>query len=650
MAVTVRPYGTWPAAIGAEQISRVPARGFNCVHVEPGRVRWIESRPAEGGRAVVVESRDGTVSDVTPAGFNVRTRVHEYGGGAAWYHGDTVFFSEFSTGRLHRQDGPGAEPRPITPEPERPNALRYADGRVRADGSTVVCVRERHEGDAVHNELVALPADGSAEPRIVASGHDFYAAPRFDPAGRRLAWLSWDHPQMPWDGTELWVAAVAEDGTLAEPRLAAGGPDEAILAPQWSPDGRLHFCTDRGGWWNLHCIEEDGTERALTRFAGAEIGGPAWVFGMSRYAFLDDARIACVVTRGASDTLEFLDPETGALEAAGLPWTAYFDTALAAGAGRLVYSAASPTEPDTLVALELATGREETLRRSLDVELDPAGVSVPRAIEFPTGDGGVAHAFYYPPASGEWEGPEGERPPLRVICHGGPTGHTTPHLDLETQYFTQRGIGVVDVNYRGSTGFGRAYRRLLNGQWGATDWRDCIAAARHLAELGQADPERTWVEGGSAGGYVVFCSLVFEPRAFAAGVSLFGVSDAEALALETHKFESRYMDSMIGPYPECADVYRERSPIHVADRLERPLLLLQGLDDEIVLPSQAEAMVEVLDRKAIPHAYLAFEGEGHGFRKEENIRRALEATLGFVGRIFGFEPADDLEPLEIAHL
>ena len=323
---------------------------------------------------------------------------------------------------------------------------------------------------------------------------------------------------------------------------------------------------------------------------------------------------------------------------------------LAAGDGRLAFVAASPTAPATLVLFDPATGREELLRRSLDTALGPESISVPRAIQFATRDGATSHAFYYPPASAEWEGPADERPPLRVICHGGPTGHSAPGLELDTQFFTQRGIGVVDVNHRGSSGFGRDYRRLLNGRWGEIDWQDCVDAARFLADEGSADPDRTWVEGGSAGGYVVLCALTFEPEAFAAGVSLFGVGDVTALALETHKFESRYFETLIGPYPERADLYRERSPVHFADRLERPLLLLQGLDDEVVPPNQAEAMVEVLERKGIPHAYIAFEGEGHGFRRQENIRRTLEATLDFVGRVFGFAPADDLEPLEVAHL
>jgi dipeptidyl aminopeptidase/acylaminoacyl peptidase len=638
--VGTKPYGTWPSPLGADLVAAASSPRYGHVDVEAARVRFTEARAGEGGRTVVAEARSGgEVVDLTPPGANARTRAHEYGGGAVWYHGDTVFYSDFSDGRLYRLDGDGAAPRPVTPEPAAPHALRYADGVVTPDGETVICVRERHADGGVANELVSLPADGSAESQVLVSGSDFFMAPRLDPAGRRLAWLSWDHPRMPWDGTELWLA---ELGSLGEARLVAGGEQESVIDPQWSPGGVLHYCSDRTGWWRLY-----GDGVAPLRLDRGELGFPAWVFGLASYAFLDDGRIACVVTRDAVSSLELLDPSRGTLESAGLDWTAFSVTAFASGEGRVVFGAASPTTPASLVAFDPATGEEETLRCSLDVELEPASISKPRPIEFPTGDGGVAHAFYYPPRNVDWDGPEDELPPLRVICHGGPTAHSSPELELDTQFFTQRGIGVVDVNYRGSTGFGREYRRLLNGRWGEIDWQDCVAAARYLAAEGEADPQRTWVEGGSAGGYVVLCSLVFDPAAFAAGVSYFGVSDAEALALDTHKFESRYLDTMIGPYPEQQDVYRARSPVHFSDRLERPLLLLQGLDDEVVLPSQAEAMVEVLERKGIPHAYLAFEGEGHGFRKQANVRRSLEATLAFIGQVFGFVPAGELEPLEL---
>jgi len=587
------------------------------VHVDGARVRWSESRPEEGGRVAVVDS---TGAELTPPGANARTRVHEYGGGAIWYHGDTVFYSEFTDSRVYRVDGSGATA--ITPEPAVPNSLRYADGVVTNDGGTIVCVRERHEADDVINELVSFPADGSGEPEIVAGGHDFFSSPRFDPAGKRLAWLAWDHPNMPWDGTQLFV-----DG-----EVVAGARDESVIDVRWSRDGALHYASDRTGWWNLYREGE-----ALTSLVGAEIGFPAWVFGMSRYVFLDDGRIVCVVTCDAVDSLQVLDPASGGIDDLGLGWTAY-ETTIASDGRRVVFTAASPTEPTALVSYDVVTGEQEVFKRTLEVELDRASISVPRAIDFTTRDGDIAHAFYYPPANGGYERPEDEQPPLRVCCHGGPTSHSTASFDIDYQYFTTRGIGVVDVNYRGSTGYGREYRRLLNGRWGESDWQDCVSAAQYLAEQGEADPARTWVEGGSAGGYVVFCALVFDPTSFAAGVSYFGVADVEALATDTHKFESRYLDSMIGPYPERADLYRERSPVHFADRLERPLLLLQGLDDKVVLPAQAEMMVEVLERKGVSYEYIAFEGEGHGFRKHENIVRSLEATIEFVGKTFGFRP------------
>jgi dipeptidyl aminopeptidase/acylaminoacyl peptidase len=577
-------------------VARASGKGFSALDLSLGRLRWLESRSDEGGRLVVVDEQSG---DLTPQGSNARTRAHEYGGGAVWYHGEAVFYSEFADGRIYRV-GHG----PITPDA---GDHRYADGSVSADGSTIFCVRERHEDGEVVNELVSFPADGSADPAVVASGRDFYMAPRVAPDGR-LAWLEWDHPRMPWDGTELVV-----DG-----KLVAGGPGESVLDPQWGPDGRLHYLSDRTGWWNVYAEREQ-----LTRLDDAEVGYPAWIFGGSRYTFLADGRIVAAVTRDAVDDLCVV--EGGELTSLSLDFTSY-GWSFAASGSRVAFVAASPTTANEIVELDVSTRTQRVVRRSLEVDVDAASISVPRAIEFPTLDGeGTAHAFFYPAEQGA---------PLRVICHGGPTAHSSPHLDLEIQFFTSRGIGVVDVNYRGSTGYGRAYRRLLNGRWGEIDWQDCVAAARYLAEEGEADPDRTWVEGGSAGGYVVFCAMTFAPTAFTAGVSYFGVADVEALALYTHKFESRYLDSMIGPYPEQRELYRQRSPIHFAEQLERPMLLLQGLDDKVVLPAQAEMMVEVLERKGIPYEYIAFEGEGHGFRKEDNIVRSLEATLEFVDSVF----------------
>jgi dipeptidyl aminopeptidase/acylaminoacyl peptidase len=648
--VPVQPYGSWPSQLGAEAVTRGLSRSLAAVWPQEGRLRWLEYRADEGGRGVVVqEGEAGAVVDVTPPGVNVRSRVHEYGGGACWLHGDTVFYSDFADSRLYRQDGVGAEPVAITPEPSAPHALRYADGCLVADGATVVCVRERHDGEDVHNELVALPADGSREPRTVFSGTDFVASPRPDPLGRSLAWITWDHPAMPWDATRLWLATLAPDGSLTDACVVAGAAGgESILQPAWSPDGTLHFCSDASGWWNLQRLDPDGEVRALTHLDDAEIGSPQWQFAMSSYAFLDDGRIACVVARAAVGSLALLEPD-GRLEAQALEWTSYSPTAFAAGGGLLAYAAASPRSARALCVLDPNAGTERIVRRALETDLDPASISAPRAIEFDTGDGGVAHAFHYPPASADFQAPEGERAPLRVICHGGPTGHTDPVLSLVVQFFTQRGIAVLDVNHRGSSGFGRAYRDLLHGRWGEIDWRDCVAAARHLAEQGEADPDRTWIQGASAGGYVVMCALAFDPPAFAAGVSLFGVADLELLAHDTHKFEARYLDTLIGPYPERADLYRERSPIHRADAIERPMLVLQGSEDRVVPPSQSQAIVAALDRNEVAHAYIEFEGEGHGFRRAENIRRTLEAELAFVAQVFGLDPADELPALDIRH-
>jgi dipeptidyl aminopeptidase/acylaminoacyl peptidase len=580
--------------------------------------------------------------DVTPDGFYVRTRVHEYGGGAWLLHGETVFFSNFYDQRLYRQE-PGQAPRPITPEPPTPAALRYADGRATPDGRLIVCVRESHTGAEAVNELVALPADGSAEPPALATGRDFYSFPRISPDGETLAWTSWDHPNMPWDGTELYVAALGQD-ELGEPRLVAGGPDESIFQPEWSPDGKLHFVSDKTGWWNLY-REHDGAVEALTA-EEAELGYPQWLFGGATYAFVADGAIACVRCDRGEERLCLLAPGAERPEDLGLPYTSFEFPCVRSHGNSLVFIAGSAEQEAEVVSLELPEGEPVPLRPSSDDPVGAAYASRPRAIEFPTEGGLTAHAFYYPPANPEATGPDGERPPLIVEIHGGPTSHRCPELRRATLFWTSRGFGVVDVNYGGSTGFGRDYRERLRDAWGIVDTADCIAAARHLAESGQADGERLLIHGGSAGGYTTLCALVFHD-AFASGASYYGVADAETLARDTHKFESHYLDRLIGPYPEAAETYRQRSPIHFADRLRSPVILFQGLEDEVVPPSQAEEMVRALRANGIPHAYLSFEGEQHGFRRQETIVRCLEAELFFYGQILGFQPADEIEPVTI---
>ena len=638
------PYGSWHSPVSAASVARSGV-GLAGPLVSGDDLYWIESRPTEEGRnVVVVRSGDGAVSDVTPAGFNARTRVHEYGGGSFFVHDGTVFFSSFGDQRIYRQEGPGAPPQPITPAPENPGGVRYADGAVTPEGD-IVCVRETHTGDGVAIDLVRIPADGNAEPRTIASGHDFYSYPRVSPDGSKIAWTTWDHPRMPWEGTELWLGDPGADG-IANVSLVAGGPKESIFQPQWGPDGRLYFASDRTGWWNLYRLEENGPRLLAER--AAEFGGPQWQFGYSSYDFLPDGRIACVYSSGGYQHLAVLDPESGDVRDVETPFSTIFPWIEVLGT-RVVVAAAGPSEPRAIVAVDVETGEPEVLRLSREDVVDPGYVSVPTAIEFPTDGGLSSHAFFYPPQNTEYEGPPSERPPLIVLSHGGPTGATFVELDDEVQFFTSRGFGVVDVNYGGSTGYGRAYRERLNGRWGIVDTADCINAARYLAEKGEVDGDRLIIRGGSAGGYTTLCALVFHD-VFSAGASYFGVADIEALARDTHNFESRYFESLIGPYPEMAAVYRERSPVHFVDRISCPLILLQGLDDEVVPPSQSEIMVAALRQKGIPFAYLAFEGEQHGFRRAETIQRSVEAELYFFGRVFGIESADDIEPVAIENL
>ena len=642
----VAPYGSWRSPITVDLLVGATV-GLSSPDVSDRGIYWLESRPHEGGRSALVFRPDGgDPVDAVPEDFNVRTQVHEYGGGAHWRHEEVVFASSFEDSRVYRFDRPGADPRPVTPEPPAPHALRYADGIVTPDGRLVVCVRERHEAGEVLNELVAFPADGSKEPRVIASGNDFYASPRIDQAAERLAWLTWDHPRMPFDGTEVHVARLAADGTLTDEHVVAGGEAESVVDPQWSPDGVLHFVSDRTGWWNLYTVSGDHM-RPLAPVEG-EFAEPWWVFARERYTFLADRRIACVVTRGARDSLELLDPASGRLEPVGLACTSYLSR-LSGRGNRLAAVAASPTAAPALVLYNVETRDQEIVARSSSVEIDEAYVSPARAIEFPTAGGETAHAFFYPPRNADFEAPAGELPPLVVKVHGGPTSHATEELSLAVQYYTSRGIAVVDVNYGGSSGYGRAYRTRLLGQWGVVDVEDSIAAARYLAEQGEVDPDRLLITGGSAGGYTTLLALATRDD-FAAGISAFGVADLELLFTDTHKFELHYDHSLVGPYPESKQLWRERSPINHADGISAPLLLHQGLEDKVVPPTQAEAIVAALKRRGIPYAYLAYEGEGHGFRRADSQRRMFEANLAFMGQVFGFAPADELEPLEVENL
>jgi dipeptidyl aminopeptidase/acylaminoacyl peptidase len=644
---TAAPYGSWVSPITSDLVSSEGGVQFGYVDVSEDGVYWTESRPEEKGRtALVYKPRDGEPVDVVPPEFNVRTRVHEYGGGAWFRDGEVVFCSSFDDSRLYRIDRPGAEPRPITPESREPHALRYADGRIFAGGRLIVCVRETHGAGEPTNELVVLPTDGSAEPRVIATGRDFYAGPRPSPDGAWLAWIAWDHPHMPFEGTDLCVAALAADGSISNDRRVAGSEQESIFQAEWSPEGDLHFVSDRTGWSNLY-VERSGKVEALTN-EDAELGYPQWVFDLARYAFLSDGRIACLFTRAAVDGLELLDPKSGRLEAVDLPYTNY-GASLGTAGTRLVLTGASPTKRPEVVEVDVESGKQEVIRLSTELELDPGYVSIGVPIEFEGTDGLTSHAFYYAPTNRDYTGPDDELPPLVVHVHGGPTAHVTNALELSIQLFTSRGIAVVDLNYGGSTGYGREYRDRLRGRWGEVDIEDSAAAVRFLGDRGDIDPARVQITGGSAGGYTTLMAMAVRDE-FSSGVSYFGVADLVTFHDDTHKFESHYDEYLVGPWPGAVDLYRERSPITHADSISRPLLLLQGLDDKVVPPSQSEVIVQALRRRGIPYAYLAFEGEGHGFRKAENMKRANEAHLSFLAQVSGFELADDIEPIEIENL
>lgn len=640
----IAPYGSWKSPITTDLIVSDSVR-LGSVVLDGDDIYWSEGRPSEGGRNVIVRrSANGSVTDLTPAMFNARTRVHEYGGGAFTVNQGTIYFTNFADQRLYRQV-PGSEPEPITAALER----RYADMIVDQQRKRLICVCEDHtrtESEAVNTLVsIALESHGGSELETLVAGNDFYSTPCLSPDGSHLAWLTWNHPNMPWDGSELWIGQLDTDGSVKRSERVAGGPDESIFQPQWSPDGVLYFVSDRSGWWNLYRWSNQQVEPLYQK--AAEFGLPQWVFGQSTYAFASPQRLICWYTDKEGSHLANLDTITREVTPLEVPYTSM--TNICATSAYVVFLGGSRSNPAAIVKLDLATGRTEELRRSSSLSLDPAYISPAQQIEFPTEHGQTAYAYYYAPRNADFKADPSEQPPLLVISHGGPTASASSALNLEIQFWTSRGIAILDVDYGGSTGYGRAYRERLKGQWGVVDVDDCVNGAKYLVERGLADAKQLAIRGGSAGGYTTLCALTFR-NTFKAGASYFGVSDLQALVHDTHKFESRYLLGLVGPLPERQDLYNQRSPIHFTDRLSCPIIFLQGLEDKIVPPNQAEAMVEALRAKKLPVAYLAFEGEQHGFRRAENIKRSLEAELYFYSRIFQFDLSDKIEPVEIENL
>jgi dipeptidyl aminopeptidase/acylaminoacyl peptidase len=637
----IAPYGAWKSPITADLIV---ASSINLTQVcwDGQDIYWLEGRPSEGGRNVLVkQSADGEISDITPDSYNVRTRVHEYGGGAFLVHQGTVFFSNDRDRALYRQ-GASQTPEKLTQTSDR----AYADFVFDAQRQRLIAVCEDQSGQDKEPQNYLITIDlVTGQEMPLSQGWDFYAAPRLSPDGNTLVWLAWNHPNLPWDGTYLWRSQISPDGSLLEPELVAGGDNESIAEPQWSPDGLLYYVSDRKGWWNLY--RQEGDQVRLLYPLEAEFTYPQWIFGLSSYTFASADEIICTYSQGGRWYLARLLIRDRELIPLALPYTEI--ASLHSNGQEIIFIGSTPTESTAIVRFNLETAQIQPLKRASTLIVPADYLCVPEAIAFPTANGLTAYAWYYPPQNGDYQPPDGELPPLLVKSHGGPTAAAHAGLSLRVQYWTSRGFAYLDVNYGGSTGFGRAYRQRLDKNWGIVDVDDCVNAAQYLVAQGKVDGDRLAISGGSAGGYTTLAALTFRDT-FKAGASYYGVSDLIALASDTHKFESRYLDRLIGPYPEAKAIYDGRSPLYSLDSLTCPLIFFQGLEDRVVPPSQAELMVTAIDAKGLPVAYVPFEGEQHGFRRAENIKRAIEAEFYFYSRIFGFHPADAIAPIHILNL
>lgn len=636
------PYGSWKSPITSE-LMVAKTIGLSSLKLDNNNLYWLESRPDEGGRNIIVQlDHKGVMREINATPFNVRSRVHEYGGGAYLATDEVVYFSHFPDQRIYRQSlgDTLSQPVPITPATD---ALRYADYIMDKGRNRLICVREDHSDPTAEavNTIAALDLSGGGCTTL-ATGYDFYSSPRLSPNGDQLVWLCWNHPNMPWDGTELHCADLDAAGSVSRSRKITGSASDAIVQPEWSPDGSLFFVSDRSGWWNIYRYLNGSIEPIIEM--AAEFSSPHWGFGICNYGFRSAHEIICTYTDKGRDYLASIQVNSGELTVIPTGYTS--QATIQVTQTSVYFLAASATAFSCIVKLDLDSGQQEIIKRCSELKLEPGYRSMPQAIEFPTEDGLTAHAFYYPPVNQDFVAPAAEKPPLLVKVHGGPTGATGSSLSLQIQYWTSRGIAILDVNYGGSSGYGRDYRTRLNGQWGVVDVNDTVNGASFLIARGDVDADRLAIRGGSAGGYTTLAVLTFRDL-FKAGASYYGVSDLESLAKDTHKFESRYLDTIVGPYPADIETYRARSPIHHIDQLSCPIIFFQGLEDEVVPPSQAQEMVDALRSKGLPVAYLTFAGEQHGFRKAENIKRSLDAEFYFYSRLFKYEPADDIEPVEI---
>lgn len=640
---TIAPYSSWKSPITVETLT-----GAVVSIKEPGvdgtTIYWLEGRPAEKGRNTLMRLRDGDITELTPAPFDVRSRVHEYGGGSWSARDGIVLASNGTDSRIYRVDNGNTQP--ITPE----GPWRFADMLIDVQHNRIIAVREDHslEGAEPINTLVQLDIDGPNEDggQVIISGTDFVSSPALSPDGSQLSWLQWNHPNMPWDGCELWYADVADDGKLSNIRYVAGGKTESIVRPRWNNTGLPVFASDRTGWWQLYADRGEAGILPIMEHTEAEWAQPLWVFGMSTWDFMANGSVVAAWNQNGAWHLGRLDLAMDPIREFDLPFTAISDVHVVQDTDDVIFLGSSPTDLGGLVKLDLDTGEWSYLRKASTEDVDPDYISVPEAITWQSEGGAMAHGFYYAPKNAKFSAPEDSLPPLIVEIHGGPTSQSSNALSIKRQFWTSRGFAILDVNYGGSTGYGREYRNRLQGQWGVVDVDDAVTGAEYLADIGKVDPSRLAIRGGSAGGYTTLAALT-NSQVFAAGVSYYGIGDLELLVADTHKFESRYEEGLVGPYPESKELYIERSPIHHVDRMESALLLLQGSEDKVVPPNQATTMAEAVRQKGMPVALIEYEGEGHGFRQKETIEHSTLAELAFFSRIFRLQPADPLPDIEL---
>ena len=637
----VASYGSWKSPITSDLIVSQTV-GISSLAVNRDRIYWLEKRPQEQGRNLLVGYDGKELKNFTSAPLSVRSKIHEYGGAAFVVDRNAIYFSNYHDGKIYHQVI-GTKPYPLTDSND--SDKRYADLSVDSHHNRLICVCEDHSiGTEAQNNIVAININTGRIKNLV-TGNDFYSSPRLSPNGKQLVWLSWDHPNMPWDSTYLWLAQLNEDGLVEKPELIAGGVEESICEPKWGEDGTLYFASDRTNWWNLYRRKPNG-EIEILHQKSAEFAYPHWVFGLSTYTIVGD-KLICAYSEDGCWHLGSIDLKTKQFEEIKTRYTNISD--LQGGDDFVVFVGGAPTETTAVIKLDLKTDRESILRRTGELEIDPEYLSQPEAIAFPTNDNLTAYAWYYPPQNKDFRAPSGELPPLVVKSHGGPTAAASVDLNLRIQYWTSRGFGYLDVNYGGSIGYGRQYRQRLDGKWGIVDVDDCVNAAKYLVVRGEVDGERLVITGSSAGGYTTLAALTFR-NTFKAGASYYGISDLEILARDTHKFESRYLDRLVGEYPKDKEIYQKRSPIHFTEQLNCPVIFFQGLKDKVVPPNQAEMMFQAIKNKGLPVAYIAFEEEAHGFRIADNIKKALDSEFYFYSRVFGFQPADAIEEIEIINL